>query len=363
MPETGAVHPTAHGDDTRDSLAEAGTGVASSNVVYALTSEGWDVHSATTRVSVASLRASNPETRITIVCDSHTDESVRRNRDPLLQEVDRWLVRETPEGPSVFRNRFLKTRLRRWLDGPFLYLDGDTVVKGSLADVFAVDTDVAAAPNHSADRIADQIWTMDAEVSARMGWTVGRTPFVNGGVIYMRDTTPARMFSDHWHDFWLACVDATGGFRDQPSLNAALSTSRAQLTVLPHRYNAQCRINPAASRGAVIDHYYSAQPGSPTEAERLAAQLTLGAPLTKSGIDALLSSTHPWARRSWLDDLVAARIERRGAIDDLDVLWLEGHRFDSLAIRVREGMPFGRALASAVRRITGARPASERPRV
>jgi hypothetical protein len=321
--------------------------------VYALTSEGWDVHSATTRVSVASLRASNPATQITVVCDSRTDASVKRSRDPLLDEVDQWLVRETPDGPAVFRNRFLKTRLRGWLDGPFLYLDGDTVVKSSLAEVFAADTDVAAAPNHSADRIADQIWTADADVSARMGWTVGHTPFVNGGVIYMRDTAAARLFADRWHDFWLACVDATGGFRDQPSLNAALRTAPVTLTLLPHRYNAQCRINPAASRRAVIDHYYSAQPGSPTEAERLAAQVALGAPLNTSAIEALVSSTHPWARRSWLDDLVAARIERRGAIDDLDVLWLEGHRLDSLAIRVREGMPFGRAIASVFRRIAG----------
>ncbi len=336
--------------DPRSTTADAER--SAGRVVYALTSAGLDMHSATTRVSVASLRISNPRARAIIVCDPETNANIARTGDPLRSEVDEWVVRDTPEGPPVFRNRFLKTSLRRWLDGPFLYLDGDTVVRGDLADLFHGDTDVAAAPNHSQDEIADQIWSGDREFFARMGWSIGTRPFVNGGVIYLNDTSAARVFAEQWHDFWRASV-AVGVTRDQPSLNAAIDATRPRVWLLPHRYNAQCRMNPSVSINAVIDHYYSARAGSPAAAQRLAEQLVHGAVLEADAVRALVRREHPWIRRSWLDDLVAARIKRRGVIEDADVFWLDGRWFDSVAIRVRDMLPFGRPIARFLRRITG----------
>lgn len=339
-------------DESHPPLTTSDSARPAETVVYALTSEGLDMHSATSRVSVASLRISNPRARAVIVCDAQTHSNIERTGDPLRSEVDQWLVRDTPDGPPVFRNRFLKTSLRAWLDGPFLYLDGDTVVRGDIGALFEPDTDIAVAPNHSQDDIGRQIWSGDREFFARMGWPIGGRPFVNGGVIYLNDTPAARAFSAQWHQFWLASV-AVGVTRDQPSLNAAIDATRPRVRLLPHRYNAQCRMNPAVAIDAVIDHYYSARAGAPAAAQRLAEQLVRGAVLESGAVRDLVQREHPWIRRSWLDDLVAARIKRRGVIEDADVFWLDGRWFDSLAIRVRDALPFGRPVARFLRRITG----------
>ena len=65
-------------------------------VVYAVTSSGRDFFSAMTRVSMASLRLSNPFVAISAVCDAASLVALRRSRDPLLNEVDELLVCETP---------------------------------------------------------------------------------------------------------------------------------------------------------------------------------------------------------------------------------------------------------------------------
>jgi hypothetical protein len=52
--------------------------------------------------------------------------------------------------------------------------------------------------------------------------------------------------------------------------------------------------------------------------------------LEPAAVRALVSREHPWIRRSWLDDLIAARIKRRGVIEDADVFWLDGRLHSSV---------------------------------
>src|SRR5262245_47399853 len=137
-------------------------------VVYALTSNGRDVYSLMTRVSVQSVRLTNPNTKIIVVCDSVSAENMERARDLLRSEVDDWIVCRTPVGDSAYRNRFVKTSLRNLIEGCFLFLDSDTLVRDDLSEVFSLSCDVAGCPNHSKDKFEDQIWAGDQQIFSQM---------------------------------------------------------------------------------------------------------------------------------------------------------------------------------------------------
>ena len=63
-----------------------------SKVIFAITSQGNDFYSATTRVAVASLRISNPSLLLVVACDRDTDLALKQERDPLIKEVDEWQI-------------------------------------------------------------------------------------------------------------------------------------------------------------------------------------------------------------------------------------------------------------------------------
>ena len=69
-------------------------------VAYVLTTAGDDLWSAMTRVSVASLRLSNPWAKVILGCDMQSASALADCRHPLLSEVDEVLSVRTPDGPA-----------------------------------------------------------------------------------------------------------------------------------------------------------------------------------------------------------------------------------------------------------------------
>jgi hypothetical protein len=227
------------------------------HVVYCLTSSGGDLYEAMTRVSLATLRLTNPSARVTIACDQQTHQALQASGSQLFHEADAVRGFPTPDGPPTYRNRYVKTQLGRLIVGPFLFLDSDTVVRKPLTPLLDLHCDIAAAPNHSRDTLAEQIWSEDQANLDAMGWQV-REPYVNGGVIWYGGTTGSRAFAGAWHQNWLANVEATGWYRDQPALNQALSADpEIQCYTLPHYLNAQIGMRSDLAEEAFIWHIYS----------------------------------------------------------------------------------------------------------
>lgn len=226
-------------------------------IIYVLTSTGCDIYSAMTRLSVASIRLTNPSIRVAIACDQETDSALVANGDRVRSEVDEWLVFETPVGEPMFRNRFIKTNLRNLVDGPFLFLDSDTIVRKDIGTIFACDADLAGAPNHSADQFTDQLWEEDEAHLATMGWEIDRNVYINGGVLFYRDSDNAHRLTTVWHTLWLTSIKATSRLRDQPALNAACFETKPRLAILDTCYNAQVSIKPHTARTAAVWHYYA----------------------------------------------------------------------------------------------------------
>jgi predicted homoserine dehydrogenase-like protein len=64
--------------------------------------------------------------------DAASGRALAKSSERLLAEVDKVVVSETPAGSPEYRNRHAKTRLRQLIEGPFLFLDSDTLVRGDV---------------------------------------------------------------------------------------------------------------------------------------------------------------------------------------------------------------------------------------
>lgn len=277
-----------------------------------------------TRIAVASLRLTNPGLILLVACDSESDCALRKARDPLIEEIDEWLIADTPKGNPYFRNRFVKTSLRAFIDGPFLFLDSDVFVRGDLSELFGIDTDVAGARNHSRKDFGEQVSGQDAATLKAMDWKTDTETYINGGVLFWNNSPGARRFAAEWQRRWINAFGKCAYHRDQPALNSALCDTRPRLKVLPDRFNAQFKLTPAVARGAVVWHYYSSMEFAPhTRFELLVNELMCGAKLDMGSISSMLESSHPWCRGSLIDDLAAARVVRRSRFDGWEAAWLQ----------------------------------------
>jgi hypothetical protein len=300
-------------------------------IVFAITSAGLDLFSAMTRLAIGSLRITNPASHITVVCDEMSDGAMRRAKDPLLKEADEWLVADSPVGSAVFRNRFVKTRLRHLVDGPFLFLDSDILVRCDLSELFTIREDVGAARNHSRREREGQVGPQDLEVLKALRWRTRDDLYVNGGVLFYADSPAAHALAAEWHRLWQISHSQCGEYRDQPALNAALADTRVSLAVLPDRFNAQFWGNPSAAVNACIWHFYSSDKGVPTTPfESVVETLRDGRPLLTSQVAALIDSEFPWDTRRIFDRFVVKRITRRHLFHGWEAAWLRGSLRDHL---------------------------------
>ncbi|MBF8276451.1 MAG: hypothetical protein HW390_1524 [Candidatus Brocadiaceae bacterium] len=253
-----------------------------SKVVFSIISQGNCIYAAMTRVAVASLRLSNPSLHLVVACDHETDIAIRRAGNPLIGEVDEWVVTNTPPGNAGFRSRFVKTRLRSLIEGSFLFLDSDIFVCGDLSEIFTLNADIAGARNHSRAKFNEQVAVQDLAMLVAMGWKFGTEVYVNSGVLYYNDTPGTYRFADEWHRRWMQSFARFEDHRDQPAMNFALHDTQPSLAVLPDRFNAQFKFTPGVAAGAVIWHYYASLNKPPhTSFERLANDLMHGAKLDK----------------------------------------------------------------------------------
>lgn len=305
-------------------------------IIYALTSENGDLYSQMTRLSVASVRISNPRARIELVADTLTFGQLREKADPLLAEVDDVMTVDVPGPNARYRSRYIKTSLRSRVTGPFLFLDADTIVRDSLEPIFQADADLAAAVNHSKDTFAEQLWDGDTQVLKDMQWAMGQNHYLNTGVLYFADTPNAHELGRRWHECWQASMTRLGRHVDQPAMNHALHGSCARLAILPHRYNAQILVAPNVAMDAAVWHYYGSSKRQPlTTYEVLISRLGEGREVSLSEIRALVACRHPWRRNLWLDDLVARMLRNTSRLEVEHLLWLQGKRWKSFRLGLR----------------------------
>ena len=224
--------------------------------VYVLISQETDYHLEMLLLSALSLRGHNPDMEIVVLTDIETRKKLTAS---LLPGRTAIVAVEVPgHYSSLQKSRYLKTRIRDFVDGSFLYLDTDTVICGSLDDLDSFADGVYMVSDYNGDVLMSDPKTL--ELCQKAGfYELERNPYFNGGVMIVSNNPEGRHFFDNWHRRWLESVEK-GVSLDQPALCQANVDCGLVIHELPGIYNWQVMAGFIPHwEDAIILHYY----GSP----------------------------------------------------------------------------------------------------
>lgn len=228
-------------------------------IVYALTSKGNDSYSKLTYISASLVRRLYPNIELVLVVDELTGPRLEAVGDPICRLVDGIRIVKTSMNTAVERNRFLKTTMRSKLEGPFVYLDADTLPIRRFDAVFAHQDDIAGVNDYTEGLLGLRRSRWVKDLYASLEWQYPPRHYLNGGVLYMADREVVREFGRQWHKAWRECMERAKLSLDQPSLNRALDISGVRVRRLSENYNCQLRSTIRPVRKARIFHYFTSQ--------------------------------------------------------------------------------------------------------
>lgn len=211
--------------------------------VYALVSGEKDYYAEQAIVSMHTLRQHNPGCHIVLATDDETLDVIGRHGLKIMEYVSECVTINSPDGfTPLQRSRYVKTLIRRYIKGDFLFLDCDTVIVGSLKELENFQGDVAGVlfrhirhwekgvvPNRLVE------FYEQTKIKENLDFEF----YCNGGVIYCKDNENGHRLFDAWHNCWLESSTKYGYDFDQMNLWRANASSGNIMTELPGEYNCQ----------------------------------------------------------------------------------------------------------------------------
>lgn len=239
-------------------------------VVYALTSTNEDYYLQQAILSIHSLRLYNPDATVVIVVDTDTYNSLTGDRAILNSYASEIKIVECPQGYTKQQcSRYIKTSLRNYIEGDFLFVDTDTIITDRLDEVDNFVFEIGAVldkhlllDNHPKKNDIKQ-WALMAE------WDIQSEtiPYFNSGVMFVKDVPEAYEFYKNWNEAWQNSM-INGVNLDQPSLGKVQSENNLKITEMNGIWN--CQITDNGLRflaDAKIIHYFASMQYWDTQAE------------------------------------------------------------------------------------------------
>lgn len=211
--------------------------------VYALVSGEKDYYAEQAMVSMHTLRQHNPGCHIVLATDDETLKVIESHHSRILEYVIECISINAPEGfTPVQRSRYVKTLIRRYVKGDFLYLDCDTIIMDSLAALENFEGDVAGTLFHhirhwdksvKPDRLTN--FYKQTKIKEQLDFSF----YCNGGVILCKDNENGHRLFDAWHNYWLESSTKYGYDFDQVNLWRANASLGGIMVELDGAYNCQ----------------------------------------------------------------------------------------------------------------------------
>lgn len=224
--------------------------------VYILVGNSEGFFQEQTLVSIVSLRHVMPSAKVSLIVDDRTDSEHSLVLNQLKEFSDEYVVQKFDDSVSnVARSRILKTTMRFLLTGDFLYVDSDTVWASPVDESVFTGDFMGVLDGH---RILDEhpLKSWIEQDFFKTSCNPGLQDYVNGGVLFVRDSLVAKEFFKEWHEKWKE-TSASGYFIDQPSLNYAIKKFALNNFLLPHEYNVQISRDWKYFAKAKIVHFYT----------------------------------------------------------------------------------------------------------
>ena len=227
-------------------------------IVYVVSSDDKDIILEQALLSVYSLRKHNSEAFVELVVDQDTDITITEKRSEILKFVDKKTVVEVPvKYDKIARSRWIKTCLRNYIIGDFLYIDTDTIVTDNLGTIDDFAGDIGAV----ADRHTTLQYHFGRERLKREankhGWKYSDDLiWFNGGVMYAKDSDISKAFYNEWHNNWIKSYDESKLYTDQLPLGITNEAFDYLITEVSGEWNCQVPANGISFiANAKIMHY------------------------------------------------------------------------------------------------------------
>ena len=227
-------------------------------IVYILVSDVSDYYLEQALLSVYSLRMYNRDAIIEFVVDKSTGATLDGKRSKIKEYVNELHIVDTPRGySSIQKSRYLKTNLRKYIEGNFLFIDCDTIICGSLEDIDKLDAEIGMVADVNGNLLLNDEGVIERCHKAGFPAVQGK-PYFNSGVIYSRDTQHTHRLYERWYLLW--CMsDAHGVCFDQPALCQANLDCETSIKEISGIWNCQFKYHDGYKllNDALILHYYS----------------------------------------------------------------------------------------------------------
>lgn len=228
-------------------------------VLYVVISSFEDVYLEQAYISMLSLRHQmHQDVHITLLMDSMTQQTLVGFRKKEAEIADEIVVKDIDNNASShIRSRLLKTNARNIIEGDYLYIDTDTIIKKSLEFIDAIKTDIAAVVDtHMPFNKEHLFWDYNTRFCHKIQFPEieQESTFFNSGVIWVRDTPATRRFYDLWHKNYIQGVKE-GVLQDQPSFAQTNYQLNHIVQVLPPTMNCQFKYGIRYLNDAIIVHY------------------------------------------------------------------------------------------------------------
>ena len=226
------------------------------NILYVLVSNEKDIFWEQTFISIHSLLRTNGSVNISILMDDKTRQSLKGKREDLLKLITEPIVVELEESLSnKEKSRILKTNMRNYVEGDFLFIDSDTIILDDLSEIDMCEYDLAAVYERNRKFKEDHGRINHIETTRRLGDALNdNDEYFNSGVMLVKDTPTNRSFFKSWNDRWREGVTQNVYF-DQPSLGCVNKEYGNIIRELDGKWNCQGRFCFCYIRDSKIFHY------------------------------------------------------------------------------------------------------------
>jgi len=225
-------------------------------VVYVLTSNPQDIYLEQFYVSVLSLRKRNKDCEVNLFIDNLTANTLVGFREKMSSVADKiHTITFDPCISNQEKSRLLKTSVRNYIDGDFIFIDCDTIIIKPIDEIDSFNMEMAACFDSHSEFIANPYRKGCLEHGRLLNWPIeDEEEYFNSGIIFVKDTPMTRKFYKLWNTNWKEGAKI-GVKMDQPSFAKTNYELNHFVQRLPDDWNCELKHGITCFNSAKIIHY------------------------------------------------------------------------------------------------------------
>lgn len=226
-------------------------------IIYAVIASPKNLYFEELWASVFSFRLYEPEREIRVLCDKPTHDYIVRFPE-FVKLIDEIIVVDVSDTENLrFRSKEIKTNVRQYVSGPYLFVDTDTICADRLGDIDNFNYDVACVPEFHVS-LKDCVFKHLVKGYIRNSFNEDITDedaWYNSGVMFVNDTPKAYEVCKKWNENWKRSAFVDGHKQDQPPLLITHRETGYSISELSGEYNCQVGLSVKFLAKAKIFHF------------------------------------------------------------------------------------------------------------